>query len=101
MQIGIDAPNERIAAQVDQLLSFGLSGLAHKIEHVRVRFRRQIDPLGDPLHLCCVHVSLYSRQSIDIHEIQVDPTLAITRALDRAARSIRRVERLRRLNSTV
>ena len=96
MQIQVHAHNDAVFEQVGQLLGFYLSGLEGETGRIDIVTDSSLDRLGAHLYRCHVCIrSGYGWQS-EIEETQPDLALAITRALDRSSRTIRRRLRLRR-----
>jgi hypothetical protein len=89
MQIHVNAPSDEVTGQVRQLLLFYLTGLEGQVERIAIDVDRFRDRLDTPLHLCSVSAASCGRE-FRVDEIQGDLVLAITRALDRTVRTLRR-----------
>jgi hypothetical protein len=97
MRVEISADNDAIADQVDQLSRFYLVGLEESVDSISVVVDEQRDTLGKPLLRCRVLGRLSHGEPLEVVETQADTVLAITRALDRTVRTLRRRCTLSRL----
>jgi hypothetical protein len=97
MRVQISADSAAVAGQVDQLSRFYLTGLEEGVVSISIVVARRRDPLGKPLVRCQVLGRPSHGESIEVVETQADPVLAITRALDRTVRTLRRRGSLGRL----
>lgn len=90
MRVQIYADTDAAAAQVDQLSRFYLTGLEDAVGSVSVVVDDRRDALDRPLVRCRVIGHLSRGERLEVVEVQADLVLAITRALDRAVRTLRR-----------
>jgi hypothetical protein len=90
MRVQISADTEAAAAQVDQLSRFYLTGLEDAAGTISVVVDDRRDALGKQLVRCRVIGHLGRDERLEVVEVQADLVLAITRALDRAVRALRR-----------
>jgi hypothetical protein len=90
MQAQVHAPNAAMTEQVEQLLRFYLTGLEEHVVSIAIKVETTRDPLGNALLHCAVHARLGCEGELCIDEIQSDLLLAMTRALDRCVRTLRR-----------
>ena len=97
MRLQISADSDAVSGQVDQLSRFYLTGLEEGVVSISIVVARRRDPLGKPLVRCEVLGCLSHGESIEVVETQADLVLAITRALDRTVRTVRRRVSLARL----
>lgn len=97
MRVEISADSDAVADQVDQLSRFYLTGLEERVNSISVVVDGQRDPLGEQLVRCQVLGRLSHGESLVVVETQADAALAITRALDRTVRTLRRRSSLGRL----
>lgn len=89
MHIQINADTPVVKNQVEQLSRFYLTGMQGQLESVELTIDDILDPLGGALTRCRFHGQLGPGDSLEVTEIQADLALAVTRALDRAARTAR------------
>ncbi len=97
MRVDISADSDAVADQVDQLSRFYLVGLEESVDAISVVVDELCDPLGEPLVRCRVFGRSSHGEPLEVVETQADPVLAITRALDRTVRALRRRGSLGRL----
>ncbi len=90
MRVRIEASNDLVAASVRRLLSFALAPVALDIAAARVRVDVVYDPLGVQLTRCCTELDLCNGQRVAVEEMQSRQDLAVSRALNRCARTVQR-----------
>lgn len=89
MQIHVKGPSDDLTDQVRQLLLYYLTSLEGRVESIAIEVDRLRDRLDTPLYRCSVSAAACGRE-FRVDEVQGDPALAITRALDRTVRALRR-----------
>ena len=91
MRIRIDAANEVVTERMQRLLRFSLASVADEIDEAAVAIVYIHDALGMPLIRCCIELRLLSEApSIAVEDVQSTEHLAVSRALDKALRTLRR-----------
>jgi hypothetical protein len=90
MEVRVHTPDDALAGQVEQMLRFYLTGLDGQIDELFVRVESTRDTLGAPLVQCQVIASAGRGGELVIEETQSDLVRALTRALDRCVRTLRR-----------
>ncbi len=100
MRIQIHADNAAVKSRVEQLSRFYLTCLHGQLESIELGIDDILDPLGQALKRCRVSARLGQGDTLQFIEIQADLALAVSRALERASRTIRRRSALRRLVPT-
>lgn len=95
MQVDIQTADRMLRAQAETRLQFYMTGLDGRVERVLIRIDAPIDRSGsvvdsDGLHHCQISALLDNGQRVEILETQADVTLAISRSIGRATRTIRR-----------
>lgn len=96
MQVRVHAQSDEVVEQVGQLLSFYRSGLEGEVDRIDIVVDSGPDRLGARLYRCHVGIRSGCGWRSDIEETQSDLAPAITRALDRSIRTLRRRFMLRR-----
>jgi hypothetical protein len=96
MQIQVDAHSDEVVEQAGQLLSFYLANLEGEVDRIDIAIESSTDRVGMPLHRCRVRIRTGYGWRSEVEEIQSDLLPAITRALDRSVRTMRRRLKLRR-----
>lgn len=89
MRIQIHADCAKAKSQVQQLSRFYLTSLQGQLESIALSVDDILDPLGQALKRCRVSGRLGHGDTLEVTEIQADLALAVTRALERASRTIR------------
>jgi hypothetical protein len=98
VNVSIKATDVNLVGRVEKLLDFYLTGLAGEVRQVRVSVDDVTDQLGVSLKRCQIDGDLVHGGKVVIVETQSDLNLAITRALDRCVRTIRRRQTRQRLS---
>jgi len=96
MQVRVHAHSDEVVEQVGQLLGFYLSCLEGEVDRIDIVIDISPDSLGARLYRCHVGIRSGCGWRSDIEESQSDLAPAITRALDRSIRTLRRRLNLRR-----
>ena len=100
MRIKISAESDIETALVHRLLRYALAGVGAEIAEAQFEVQDTNDSLGTVLTRCRARVLLCNGDWLRQEEIQSSSDLAVTRALERLARTIqRRVGGERRLAS--
>ena len=90
---------EGIHDHVRRRLSFALGSRFHQVKRIIVRLSDINGPRGGNDKRCHIQISLPRQADVVIEDVQSDLYLAVSRAADRANRTIsRRLSRLRRRN---
>jgi len=89
VRIQINADTPAVKHQVEQLSRFYLTGIQGQLESAELTVDDILDPLGQALTRCRFHGQLGLGDSLEVTEVQADLALAVTRTLDRAARTAR------------
>ena len=82
--------DESLRSHVDRRLRFALTRFGRRLAHVHVLLQDVNGPRGGVDTLCKVRVELSPRGGIVIRDVSSDPFAAVSRAADRASRSIAR-----------
>ena len=90
MQVHIDTKDELERERIVKRLMYSLNTRREDIDCVRLSLTPISDALGVKLHRCRLHTRLRGGQVIELDETQPDPALAVTRALERCARTVQR-----------
>lgn len=91
MRIRIDAVNEAATERVRRLLRFSLASVADEIDEIAVDVVYFRDTLGMPLIRCCIKVHPFGgTSSVHVEDVQSSEHIAVSRALDKALRTLRR-----------
>jgi hypothetical protein len=90
LEVRVHASDDALAGQVEQMLGFYLTGLDGQLDELFVRVEATRDPLGGPLVQCQVIAAAGRGDELVIEETQADLLRALTRALDRCVRTLRR-----------
>ncbi len=98
MQVHIDSKNELERERIVQRLMYSLNARREDIDCVRLSLAPTKNALGAVLFHCHLYTRLRDGQVIELDETQSSSDLALTRALERCARTARR--HLYRLNQT-
>ena len=98
MQVHIDTADELQRERIMQQLVYALNARREDIGYVRLSLTPVSDALGAELFRCRLHAKLRNGQLIELDETQSSGDLAVTRALERCARTAqRRLYRARQL----
>jgi hypothetical protein len=97
MQVRINAASDPMAERVEKVLHYYLSELDERLESLDIEVGPSRDALRMPLFRCDVYAVPLRGEGLFVHETQGDLVLAITRALDRTARAVRRRQAIRQL----
>lgn len=95
MQVRVETDNDDFLAQVQQWWPFYLTGLDDDADSIVIAVGAVEDASGATLYRCSIRAQPARGDPLELTETQSDPALAINRALDRTARTLRR--RLRAL----
>ncbi len=90
MQVHIDTEDEPERERIMQRLIYSLNAQRQDIGHVRLTLTPVSDPLGTRLFRCRLRAKLRDGQRIELDETQSNRDLALTRVLERCARTARR-----------
>lgn len=90
VNVTIKAADAAVARQVEKILAYYLTGVATDVSQIRVTIDEVSDPLGVSLMRCQIDGDLVNAAGLSIVETQSSLNLAITRALERCVRTIRR-----------
>jgi len=90
MQIHIETENDRERERMIRLLLYSLNNRREDIDSMRLRLSALNDTLGARLYRCRVHAALRGGQILELEETQASSDLAVTRAVERCARTIQR-----------
>jgi hypothetical protein len=90
MRTRIDAAEEHVRERANELLLFCLAGSSDEIDEVRISIEAVSDPLGRNLTRCRAQTQLRRGDRVEIEELQPNLDRAVTRALERCRRTIRR-----------
>jgi hypothetical protein len=91
MRVRINTDDDVMAAHVDQLLRFYLIGLDGEVAAVTITVSiSACEPLQEPRYRCQVNAALMRGRALEVEEAQADLALAVTRALARSVRTLRR-----------
>lgn len=90
MQMQVQADSDEVVEQVTQLLRFYLAGLEGDVDRIDIVVDSTLDRLGVRLYVCRVGIRSGHVWRLDLEEVQADLALAVTRALDRSVRALRR-----------
>ena len=93
MRVRIETTNDTAAAQVRRMLRFTLSAMADEVKSVRVVVDDVRDPLGAKLNRCRAELNPWQGEPIAVEEVQSGLELAVSRALERTLRTVRRRRR--------
>jgi len=90
MQIHIDTEDELARERIIQRLLYSLNARREDIDSMRVSLTPTYDALGVRLYRCRLHATLRDGHVIEQDETQSSDDLAVTRALERCARTAQR-----------
>jgi hypothetical protein len=90
VRIRVNAVSRADCAQVEQLLRFYLNVLEEDVDSIEIALDAPRDALGVALQRCRLSLRLAAGDALDLEETQADLVLAVTRAMDRATRTVRR-----------
>lgn len=93
MHAQIETTHDVGRKRVMQLLRYSLNGHREDIEHMQLNIATIRDSLGMKLHRCRLRATLRHGPQIEIEDVQARLDLAVTRALERCVRTIRRRRR--------
>jgi len=96
MQIQVRADSDQIVEQASQLLRFYLAELEGDVDRIIIGIDYAPDRLGVRQYRCQVGIRCLYGRRLHIEETQSDLAPAVTRALDRSIRTLRRRAKLRR-----
>jgi hypothetical protein len=90
MQIHIDTDDELERERIIRLLLYTLNARRADIDSMRLSLAPVRDALGVKLNRCVVQTALRDGQTLQVEETQSSSELAVTRALERCARTVQR-----------
>ena len=90
MHVHIETADDVGGERVTQLLQYSLNGHREDIEKLQLDVATIRNPLGTELQRCRLRALLRHGPPIEVEEVQSRLDLAVTRALDRCVRNIRR-----------
>ena len=90
MHIYIETTDDVRRERVMQLLRYSLNGNRKDIESLQLRVATIRNPLGTKLHRCRLRALLPRGAPIEVEDVQLRLDLAVTRALERCVRTVRR-----------
>ena len=90
MQVHIDSKDELERERIVQRLMYSLNARREDIDCVRLSLATTKNALGAMLFHCHLYARLRDGQVIELDETQSSGDLAVTRALERCARTARR-----------
>lgn len=90
MQIHIDTLDESLKEHAIQRLQYGLNGYREDIEDMHLTIMPMRNRLGTQLNRCRLKTTLRRSRVIVVEEVQSNPTLAVTRSIERTLRTIQR-----------
>jgi hypothetical protein len=97
MHVRVKADEAEVAKRVEKVMHFYLTSVASEIDSISVTIVDVSDRLGANLKRCAVDGVMASGDRMQIVETQSDLMVAVTRALDRCVRTIRRRQNLHRI----
>jgi len=97
MYVRVNASDADVARQVEKVMQFYLTSVADDVESIAVTIDDVSGRLGSSLKRCRVDGTLFAGETVEVVETQADLILAVTRAMDRCVRTIRRRQSLHRL----
>ncbi|MCB1772425.1 MAG: hypothetical protein KDI88_02310 [Gammaproteobacteria bacterium] len=92
----VKSEDPEVRQRVEKVMLYYLTSVANSVESVTVTIEDVSDRLGVSLRRCSVDGVLVGGDRIAIVETQSDLMLAVTRAMDRCLRTIRRRHGARR-----
>jgi hypothetical protein len=98
MQVHVASSSAELKPQVEQVMRFYLTSVAADIDAIEVTLETVRDRVGSDLVCCRVEGVLASGDALAVTETQADWKLAVTRAMDRSVRTIRRRQTLYRMS---
>lgn len=90
MQVHIDSRDELERERIVQRLMYSLNARREDIDCVRLSLEATTNSLGAELFHCHLYTRLRNGREIELDETQSSGDLAVTRALERCARTARR-----------
>jgi hypothetical protein len=90
MHVHIETTDDVGRERTIQLLQYALNGDREDIESLQLKVEAIRNPLGTKLHRCRLLARLRHGAPIEVEDVQSRLDLAVTRALERCVRTIRR-----------
>jgi hypothetical protein len=98
MNVRVKANDPEVSKQVEKVMNFYLTSVASEVQSISVTIDAVSDRLGADLKRCTLDGVTAGGDVLQIVETQSDLMLAVTRAMDRCVRGIRRRQSLHRLS---
>ena len=90
MRVSIETTDDAARERVTHLLQYFLNGHREDIESLQLEVATSRNPLGTRLHRCRLRAQLWHGAPIEVEDVQSHLDLAVTRALERCTRTVRR-----------
>lgn len=90
MHVNIETTDDVARERVIQLLQYALNGDREDIETLQLNVVSIRNPMGTKLHRCRLRALLRRGAPIEVEDVQSRLDLAVTRALERCVRTVRR-----------
>jgi hypothetical protein len=98
MYVRVNANDTDVTKQVEKVMQFYLTSVTSDLESIAVSIDDVSDRLGANLKRCTVCGLLVAGDAVEVVETQADLMLAVTRAMDRCVRTVRRRRSLQRFS---